>query len=210
MGLAAKDGRVGYRAEGHKGSLVHRVTQTAAKLAGSVRACRMSKFAGVCLAAVVVTVIGVLSGCGESAEPAQAKANNGAACPADLEQLLGIKSHDEKEADCEAFALKCPDAIDWSDAAQVVGESATVFGRVAGTSYRPDVAGEPTFLDIGSEFPDPRRFSAVIFREHRDDFASAPESTFLEKSVCVTGLVYERAGVQSVKITDPSQITIFP
>ena len=63
----------------------------------------------------------------------------------------------------EGPAAACPDAISWRDARAHVGEHVTVRGRVAGTLHAQDVDGQPTFLNLGSDYPDPERVTVVIW-----------------------------------------------
>ena len=112
-------------------------------LAGSRPACehsRVSSLVDVCVATLTVALLSILAGCGEAATP-EPQAVPSVACPADMDQLLGLKSHHQREAECKAFRRKCPRAVDWTGSAAVAGRNATLFGPVVGTSYRPDVSG---------------------------------------------------------------------
>ena len=98
--------------------------------------------------------------------------------------------------------------IGWDEAKSHEGETVTVVGKVVGTKYARDTNGEPTFLDIGLDYPDPDRFSVVIWGDSRDNFSVEPESYYLNKTVAVTGDLYLREGVANMKIDDESDIKI--
>ena len=56
----------------------------------------------------------------------------------------------------------CPEAMAWDQAIQNVGERATVQGPVVGTRYASGSNGQPTFLNVGKDYPDRDRFTVVI------------------------------------------------
>jgi hypothetical protein len=102
----------------------------------------------------------------------------------------------------------CPDALDWADAYELVGEDAELVGDVISASYRPDVAGEPTFLNIGVDYPDSDRLTVVIWGEDRAMFANPPEAEFAGERVCIRGEVSDYKGVSEVEVSNPSQINV--
>src|SRR3712207_4248623 len=65
----------------------------------------------------------------------------------------------------------CPGAISWDDALQHVGERQTIEGPVVGTVYVASSNGQPTFLNVGRDYPDSGRFTVVIWGDDRDNFA---------------------------------------
>jgi DNA/RNA endonuclease YhcR with UshA esterase domain len=100
------------------------------------------------------------------------------------------------------------DLVDWSDAVSHIGESVTVEGPVAGTDYAESSSGSPTFLNVGVDYPDPGRFTVVIWGEDRSAFSSAPESTYEGKTIRVTGSVSTYEGATQVEVTSPDAIEI--
>jgi hypothetical protein len=104
-------------------------------------------------------------------------------------------------------AASCAGAVSWQSARSMVGRIATIRGFVAGTKYAESSNGAPTFLDVGVDYPDSRRFQVVIWREDRSKFG-LPESRYLRKTICVHGLVHTYRGVPEIEVRSPSQITI--
>ena len=98
------------------------------------------------------------------------------------------------------------DAISWDQAKDHIGERTTVYGPVVDTYYASGSSGRPTFLNIGNSYPNPNRFTVVIWGANRGKFAQPPEDYFLGKTICVTGLVVTHDGVPQIEVTSPDQI----
>jgi hypothetical protein len=98
--------------------------------------------------------------------------------------------------------------IEWDETADHSGEILTVFGPVVDTTYSSSADGRPTFLNIGKEFPDPERFTVVIWGDDRPKFPDSPEQFYRGKEICVRGLISEFQGSMQIEIDDPSQIEI--
>jgi len=97
-------------------------------------------------------------------------------------------------------------AIAWHEAQDHIGDRATVCGPVVDTHYASTSKGKPTFLNIGKPYPDPSRFTVVIWGDYRGNFPQGPEAYYLGKTICVTGLITEYEGTPEVEIKTPSQI----
>jgi hypothetical protein len=80
--------------------------------------------------------------------------------------------------------LSCAGAVSWKNARQHVGRVVTVKGPVAGTYFARSSNGQPTFLNIGVDYPDSRRFTIVIWGSDRSRFGN-PERRYLRRTVCV-------------------------
>ena len=96
----------------------------------------------------------------------------------------------------------------WQDAEQYVDQVVTICGPVVGTTYASTSDGSPTFLNIGYDYPNPDRFTALIWGNYRENFPSSPESYYLGHNVCVVGKVELYRGVPEIEITGPDSITI--
>ena len=88
-----------------------------------------------------------------------------------------------------------------------MGRVATVKGRVAGAIFASSSSGSPTFLNLGVDYPSPRRFVALIWIEDRTKFG-APERTYRGRTICVRGLVESYRGVAQIVVRSPSQIAL--
>jgi hypothetical protein len=99
-------------------------------------------------------------------------------------------------------------AIDWTEAAQHIGETVTIYGPVAGSTYASTSNGQPTYIDIGASYPDARRVSIVVWGEDRGNFSVLPENAYLGEPICVTGEIYVYDNACYIKVQSPSQIQV--
>jgi hypothetical protein len=90
------------------------------------------------------------------------------------------------------------------EAANHVGERATVCGLVASARYAPQSKGQPTFLNLGKPYPD-QIFTAVIWGEDRMKFGSL-ESTLRAKRICVTGEIKLFRRRPEIILREPDQL----
>ncbi|MGQ9476647.1 MAG: hypothetical protein ACUVS1_08955 [Actinomycetota bacterium] len=68
-----------------------------------------------------------------------------------------------------------PYGLPWDQARYHIGERATVYGPVESTKWATQSRGQPTFLNLGNPYPDPNRFTVVIWVENRKNFPFPPE-----------------------------------
>lgn len=97
-------------------------------------------------------------------------------------------------------------AISCYEAKNHVGERTTVYGTVVSTKYAGGSSGKPTFLDMCYAYPDPNRFTVVIWDENRGKFPQPPEDYYDSKTIYVSGLIVLYNGVPEIEVTSPSQI----
>lgn len=93
------------------------------------------------------------------------------------------------------------------EAAQHVGENATICGTVVETAYLSKSTSKLTFLNIDGAHPN-QPFDVVIADADRAKFTEAPEVAYKGKKICVTGLIEKFKERPQVKVTDPKQITV--
>lgn len=96
--------------------------------------------------------------------------------------------------------------IQWNEAKYYIGEYMTVCGPVIDSHYASTSSGQPTFLNIGKDYPDLDRFTVVIWGDNRGNFPSPPEDYYLGKNIGVTGLITEYEGIAQIEVSTPSQI----
>jgi len=99
-------------------------------------------------------------------------------------------------------------SISWSEAKYHIGERTTVCGPVVDATWASGSNGKPTFLNLGKPYPDPDRFTVVIWIQNRGNFPQAPEDYYLGKTICVTGLIIEYNGIPEIEVQYPSEIEI--
>lgn len=94
--------------------------------------------------------------------------------------------------------------IEWWEAGDHIGEEYTVCGPVVRATYRADVNGSPTFIDLGAAYPDPERLTVVIWGDDRDRFPYDPEA-HLTGDICIEGLIDSYRGVVQIEAYGPEQ-----
>ncbi len=125
-------------------------------------------------------------------------------------QEVGPREAGPQEQAADLRTESCgADAIAWDQAADHVGELRIVAGEVVLASYRPEISGGPTFLNYHDPFEG--YFTALIWGDDRSRFVSAygpPEDTFLDRLICVSGLIEEFRGAPEIILRDPAQVWI--
>lgn len=107
-----------------------------------------------------------------------------------------------------AVRAPCARATSWADAGELEDGIATVRGPVVGSTYAVDTKAKPTYLDLGLEFPDPDRFTVVIFGEDRENFPTPPEDAYDGREIAVSGEVSVFNGVRQIIANHPNDITL--
>jgi uncharacterized protein YraI len=100
------------------------------------------------------------------------------------------------------------DTIPWDEAHYYYGEYKTVCGKVVDSYYASTTSGQPTFLNIGRPYPDPKRFTVIIWGRNRGNFPSNPENYYYAKSICVKGSIENYKGSAQIEATSSSQIMV--
>ena len=98
--------------------------------------------------------------------------------------------------------------IQWNEAQDYIGVEVIVCGPVVDSKWASGSNGRPTFLNIGKPYPDPDRFTVVIWGEYRDSFPELPEEFYHGKTVCVTGIIEEYKHSAQIELRSPSRIEI--
>ena len=99
-------------------------------------------------------------------------------------------------------------AISWNEAINHIGERTTVYGPVIGATYASSSKGQPTFLNVGKNYPDPARFTVLIWGENRSKFSPAPEIQYKGRTIYVYGLIELYQGSAEIIVTEPNQIQV--
>jgi len=96
-------------------------------------------------------------------------------------------------------------SISATEAKNHVGDKATVCGQVASTHYAARSRGNPTFINLDRPYPN-QIFTVVIWGSDRPKFG-APEATYRNARICVTGEINVYRGTPQIIATQPSQIS---
>ncbi|MFC2043230.1 hypothetical protein ACFLUA_03670 [Chloroflexota bacterium] len=98
--------------------------------------------------------------------------------------------------------------INWNEADGYIEEFVSVCGPVVSAYFATYTNGQPTFLNIGKEYPDPERFTALIWGRDLENFPFNPDEYYFDKTICIQGFVEEYKGTLEIEVTDPEQIKI--
>ena len=98
------------------------------------------------------------------------------------------------------------DAISCYEAKDHIGERTTVYGTVVSANYASGSSGQPTFLNMCYAYPNPNRFTVVIWGENRGKFPQPPEDYYDGKTIYVSGLIVPYEGMAEIEVTSPDQI----
>ncbi|HEV7333832.1 MAG TPA: energy transducer TonB [Flavisolibacter sp.] len=88
-----------------------------------------------------------------------------------------------------------------------IGDSVSFCSKVFRTRYFKDSEEGPTLLDVQADFSDPF-VNVVILEKDRAKFSGAPEESFLNKDVCISGVVRLRNNIPYLAVQSPAQIRI--
>jgi len=100
-----------------------------------------------------------------------------------------------------------PETLIAAEAADHVGEEATVCGKVAQAIFIENERRQQTYLNFGAAWPD-QLFNIVIRGRHRPRFAAPPEQIYADRVLCVQGLIELVEGRPQIAVTRPEQITV--
>jgi hypothetical protein len=92
-----------------------------------------------------------------------------------------------------------------AEAAQHIGQEATVCDVIASGHYAARSRGQPTFLDFGKALP-AEVFTAVIWGEDRAAFGT-PETTLVGKHACVSGKIRIYRGRPEIVLHSAGQLS---
>ncbi|WP_085920423.1 DUF559 domain-containing protein [Halomonas sp. CSM-2] len=108
-----------------------------------------------------------------------------------------------------AAAQECPNAIHWSEVRNHMGETVTTQGLIKRITYKPDVNGSPTWIEVGASFPNPDRLTLLIWDNNRPEFASQLSQNIIGDDACVMGKVSEYRGDVQIQLKDADQLNVY-
>ena len=99
--------------------------------------------------------------------------------------------------------------IDAKEASKHIGENRWVYGVVYSVSYRPDVNGQPTFINISDNYPATNGMQVVIWGENRSsDMAALCDQMDHTTILKVKGSIQLYRDIPEIIVYSPSQIEI--
>ena len=107
----------------------------------------------------------------------------------------------------KAKVVKTLKTVDVKDLASHVGDSVSFCSKVYHSRFFESSENKPTVLNLQSNFDDPL-VNVVIMDEHRKNFPEALEKIYLNKDVCVSGVVTLRNNIPYVHVRSRDQIKV--
>lgn len=98
-------------------------------------------------------------------------------------------------------------SINANEANEHIGEIITVCGTVVSSNYNEETDNSPVFLNLEKPYPD-HIFTIFIVNAVRDSFSLPPEEYFLNKSICVTGVITKYKEKPEIVVNRVSQISV--
>jgi hypothetical protein len=131
-------------------------------------------------------------------------------CGGDNDAVSGSAAAPEWQTETVDLAPDDPasSALSWRDAAAHEGTDCTIEGPVVGTFYADSSNGQPTFLNVGRDYPHSGRFTVVIWGEDRGAFPEPPEDMYAGATIRVTGSIASYEGIPQMMVRSPSDIEV--
>lgn len=97
--------------------------------------------------------------------------------------------------------------ISADEASDYIGTAAEVCGEVASADYLTKIGGEPTFINFGRSHPN-QFFTAVIWGSDRGKWTRPPEKRYMNREICVSGMIELHEGTPQIVVENPGQIEL--
>ncbi|HZH65761.1 MAG TPA: energy transducer TonB [Flavisolibacter sp.] len=107
----------------------------------------------------------------------------------------------------KANVLKTIKYINLKDINKYIGDSVEFCTKVYNARYFESSENGPTLLDVQSNFSDPV-INAVVLKQDRKNFNNMPEKLYINKDVCISGVVTVRNNVPYLVIRDRGQVKV--
>lgn len=107
-----------------------------------------------------------------------------------------------------SLGATCDKPLDWRDASKNVGQTAAIAGPIMRVTYKEDVKGKPTWIEVGATYPNSSRLVLVVWGQNRDMLNKLFSQNLEGKNVCVIGTVEQYKGVPQVELKLSSQVQL--
>jgi hypothetical protein len=75
-------------------------------------------------------------------------------------------------------------------------------------TQRDGIRGNPTWIEVGAAFPNPKRLKVIIWIEDKPRFPMVISGLLESKNFCITGLVTGYKGVAQIVLRDAGQLSL--
>lgn len=108
---------------------------------------------------------------------------------------------DEKTRENIAVAPKgttCDNPVPWNEASLHIGQTWVVVGPVIKVTRRPDVRGNPTWVDVGAAYPNAERLSVVLWGTEKNGSSLIEPSQLEGRRICMVGKITNYKGTSQI------------
>lgn len=106
-----------------------------------------------------------------------------------------------------SFCVHGQNSIIAEEAANHIGQTLTVCGKVFGGRYLENSASKPTLLNVGGNFPN-HHLTVLIRNEDRKNFTFKPEEKYINQNICITGELIDYRGKPELIVSTPNEIKV--
>lgn len=103
----------------------------------------------------------------------------------------------------------CQNPLSWEQAASRIGKNAAIKGNIINITYRNDVRGKPTWIEIGDRRSKEKSLTLIIWGNNRPMFESTLAELEKYSVVCAEGLVNDYKGKSQIKLSSLDQLYIY-
>lgn len=100
----------------------------------------------------------------------------------------------------------CENPISWGTAKLHLGKTKAISGPVRAITFREQTRGQPTWINIGANFPDESRLELVIWGRNRPKFENILSRIHAGNEICAIGKVSEYRGIVQIELSSASQL----
>lgn len=103
----------------------------------------------------------------------------------------------------------CQNPLSWEQAASKIGKNAAIKGNIINITYRNDVRGKPTWIEVGGSRSKEKSLTLIIWGNNRLTFESTLAELEKYDVVCAEGLVNDYKGKPQIKLSSLDQLYIY-
>lgn len=100
------------------------------------------------------------------------------------------------------------DAVSWREASEHVGETVSIYGPVVSINHESTDERQRTYVDLGLPYPDTKRLTMIVEDADKGAFPDEIDALYADKTLCVTGEIYQHEGSNYIAVTSPSQVQV--
>jgi len=118
------------------------------------------------------------------------------------------QTYPQQKQQAVPLGASCENPINWQNVGQHIGNTVSVRGPVMTVAQKEGIRGNPTWIEVGAAYPNPKRLKVVIWIEDKPRFPMVMPGLLDGQNVCITGLVTDYKGVAQIVMRDVEQLSL--